>query len=311
VLVLLESLRDPATGLIMGKYKEVPDALKGAGHLANMAKGALGRAETAEAALLRIQGQPVAAPPAAASAAAPAERKFTPAPRADGDAAQAHVDKVLSKVVENGGVFDGDSAREYAAAVRELATASGRAAAEDDRREVLHNQSVENDKWTAVNEYMKTTYPDSVNFSDEVGLYVRSNPLLAEAVQALVAQKRETRAAELAWTEFDKFRGGPGTPVLTRAEAEVKESDLAAREQVRKEQRDAALKDAGIVHGSAGGSSPVETPGITGPSQDDINSYADGMRREGDAPGSASAARWRHAVIGRFLPPELFGPSQG
>jgi hypothetical protein len=307
VLSLMESLRDPATGKIMGKYDDVAGALKGAGHLANMAKSALGRAEAAEAALGKTPA-PVAASPVTAPVTAAAPRTFTPASRADVDAAQERLDAVLSKVTENGGVLDADSARALSKATRELSKAEAAAVVEDSRRASVHATGVEKDKWDGVNEYMLNKYPDSANFSDEVGLHTRSNPLLAEAVMALVAQGREQRAAELAWTEFDKSRGGTGQPVvLTRAEAEVKESDLAAREQVRKEQRDAALKDAGIVHGSAGGSSAVETPGVTGPSQDEISRYADQMRREGEAPGSAAAARWRHAVIGRFLPPELFG----
>jgi len=307
VVALFESLRDPATGLIMGKYKDVPAALKGAGHLASMAKDALARAERAEAALTAAPA-PLATSPAAAPAAAPAPRPIIPASRAELDAAQARVDKVLSSLGEDA-VLTGESAREYATAVRELAAVQSRVSVEDERRQVQHAQDAETEKWNAVNEYMRTKYPDSVNFNDEVGLHVRLNPLLAETVKVLVAQGRETLAAELAWQEFDKARGGSGTPNLSRADAERTELDLAAREQVRKEARDQALKDAGIIHGSAGGNSSLEAPGITGPSQDDINKYADGMRREGDAPGSSSAARWRHAVIGRFLPPELFGPT--
>jgi hypothetical protein len=232
---------------------------------------------------------------------------FTPTSRVDVDAAQEYLDAVLLRVTENGGVLDAESARALSKATRELSRTEATAVAEDGRRATAHAASVDQDKWNGVNEYMTNKYPDSATFAEEVGLHTRSNPLLAEAVMALVAQGREQRAAELAWTEFDKSRGGSVTPTLSRAEAEIKELDLAAREQVRKEARDAALKDAGIVHGSAGGSSSVETPGVTGPSQEDISRYADQMRREGEAPGSSAAARWRHAVIGRHLPPELFG----
>jgi hypothetical protein len=303
VAALFESLRD-ANGLIMGKYKDVEAALKGAGHLAQMAKDALGRAESAEADLKALRTAAPASPPAAAPAAVTA-KPFVPASRAELNEVQARLDKVLSKASENG-VLDVESAREYAQLVREAARVEARVAAEDDRRMAQHTTEVENEKWLAVNEYMKTAYPDSVTFSDEVGLHVRSNPLLRDAVEALVAQGREKRAAELAWIEFDKTRGN--LPVANRAEAIKQEVELEAREQVRKEARDAALKDAGIVHGSAGGASAVETPGVTGPSQDEINGLAAAMRREGETPGSRSAEAWRRATITRFLPPELFGP---
>lgn len=308
VLSVFESLRD-ASGLIMGKYRTVEDALKGAGHLANMAKTALQRAEQAEA---RLTAAPVsAAPPAAVPAAAPTPRASAPPSRVDAERAQERLDAVLSKVIQNDNVWTSDLAREYSTANRELANAEARVVAEENQQREQQTRDAENSKWTAVNEYMRTKYPDSQNFDEEVGLHVRSNPLLAKAVSALARAGDEVGAAELAWTEFDKSRGGSGHPTLTRAEAENREAELAAREQVRNEHREAALKDAGIVHGSAGGSSSVETPGVTGPSQDDINAYAQAMQREGEAPGSAAAARWRHAVIGRFLPPELFGPQNG
>jgi len=307
VLALFESLKD-TNGKYMGKYATLEEALKGAGHLANMAKTALQRAEQAEARLTVTPASSViAAPPAAVPAAAPA-KPFVPTSRPGLEAAQARLDKVLSKVNDNG--FDGESAKEFAEANRDVAREQALAVAAEQRERDEHARNAESTKWEAVNAYMADKYPDSQHVADdEFNLFLRSNPLLVEAISALRAQGREQRAAELGYTEFTKARSGVAPAGgMTRAEAEKKEEDLSAREQVRKELRDQALKDAGIVHGSAGGASSVETPGITGPSQDDINSLAAGMRREGDAPGSPAAMRWRQAVIGRFLPPELFGP---
>jgi hypothetical protein len=305
VLALMESLRDPTSNLIMGKYTSVDEALKGAGHLANMAKTALQRAEQAEARLTAAPAPVVAAPPAAVPAAAPV-KPFVPSSRPGLEEATARLEKVLSRVTEDG--FSGDSAREFAEANREVAKEQALAVAAEQRERDEHARGAESSRWEAVNAYMAQKYPDSVNVDDaEFGLFLKLNPLLTEAMQALRAQGREQHAAEFGYTEFVRSRGGAPIMGATRAEAERKEIDLSAREQVRIEARDAALKDAGIVHGQAGGSSAVETPGITGPSQEDINSMASRMRREGDGVGSAAAAEWRRATIGRFLPPELFG----
>jgi hypothetical protein len=306
LLATFESLKD-ANGKYMGKYTTVEEALRGAGHLANMAKSALRRAEEAEKLSTAQPGTPVAAPPAVVPTAAPAKPFVSPS-HANLELAKARLDKVLSKVNESG--FDGDSAREYAEATREVAREEARAVAVDAQARETYERETESARWEATNRYMAEKYPESQNVSDdEFNLFLRLNPLLVEAMSALRTNGREARAAELGYTEFVKARGEvpvvPGTP--SRAAAERAEEDLNQREQVRKELRDQALRDAGIVHGSAGGSSSAETPGIVGPSQDDINSAATRMRREGEAPGSQSAAEWRHMTIGRFLPPEIFG----
>jgi hypothetical protein len=308
LLALMESLKG-SDGKYMGKYPNLDEALKGAGHLANMTKTVMHENETLKA-QLSAAGTPapgVVAPPAAVPAAAPASKPFVPASRPGLEAAQARLDKVLSRVTNDG--FDGDSAKEFAEANREVAREQALAVAVEQRERDDHARQSETQRWDAVNAYMAEKYPNSANVDDaEFGMFLKLNPLLTEAMSALRAQGREQRAAELGYTEFEKSRNvaSGSTLTLSRADAEKKEIDLSEREQVRKEARDAALKDAGIVHGSAGGASAVEAPGITGPSQDDINAYAAAMRREGDAPGSASAQRWRSAVIGRFLPPELF-----
>ena len=306
LLATFESLKD-ANGLYMGKYKTVDEALRGAGHLANMAKSALRRAEEADARLAALPAQPVAAPPVTAPVTAPA-KPFSPPSHAALELAKARLDKVLSKVNESG--FDGDSAREYADATSEVARETARAVAEDAKAREQYERDAETARWTAVNTYMAEKYPESQHVNDEeFTLFLKLNPLVTDAMQYHRSNGRETRAAELGYTEFIKARGSlPIAPGDTsRADAVRVEADLAAREEVRKELRDQALKDAGIVHGSAGGNGSVEAPGVTGPSQEEIDAAAARMRREGETPGSQSAAEWRHHVIGRFLPQEIFG----
>lgn len=310
VLALFESLKGP-DGKYMGKYPTLEEALKGAGHLANMTKSVMRENDELKT---RLTAAPAptgsVAPPAAVPAAAPARKPFVPSSRPELEAAEARLAKVQAKIDEHG--FDGDSAKEFAEATREVAKQTSLAVAAEAQERQDNARREESEKWDAVNQYMLEKYPDSANVNDdEFGLFLRTNPLLVDAMTALRAQGRDQRAAELGYTEFVKARSGVAPAGgMTRAEAERKEEDLAAREQVRKELRDQALKDAGIVHGSAGGSSSVETPGVTGPSQDDINAAAARMRREGDAPGSPSAMEWRRMTIGRFLPPDLFGPGR-
>lgn len=309
VLALFEGLKGP-DGQYMGKYPSLTEALKGAGHLANMAKTVMKENEQLKSQLTTPPTTVIAAPPVAVPATVSANKPFVPSSRPELDMAQARLDAVLSRANEDG--FDGKSAKEFAEATREVAKQTALAVAAEQRERDEHARKSETAKWESVNAYMAEKYPNSMNVNDdEFGLFLRSNPLLMDAMTALRAQGREQRAAELGYTEFEKARGGVAPAGgMTRAEAERKEEDLTAREQVRKELREEALKDAGIVHGSAGGSSAVETPGITGPSQDDINAVAERMKREGDAPGSPAAMEWRRMTIGRFLPTDLFGPGR-
>jgi hypothetical protein len=304
VLTLMESLKD-SSGKIMGKYATVDEALKGAGHLANMAKDALRRAEAAEARAVSTPGAPVAAPSVTVPVAAPVIAPFSPASRPGLEAAKTRLATVLARVKADG--FDGDSAYEFAEANREVAEQTTLAVRAEEREREDHARRVEQTKWQGVNAYMAEKYPESLSVSDdEFGVFMQSNPRLARALNAMRAQGQEIEAAEFGYTEFAKSRGTlTGAPL---ASAQRVEDDLAERERVRLELRDKALIDAGVVHGSAGGSSAVETPGIVGPSQEDINQLADRMRREGEAPGSPAAMAWRQATIGRFLPPDLFGP---
>ena len=215
-------------------------------------------------------------------------------------------DAVLLQVAEDGGILDAESVKKLSAAQSEMSRAEARFALEESRRNEQDVLDRENARWKSVNEYMSNKYPQADQFANEIGLHVSSDPLLSEAVAALVARGKEVQASELAWLSYQRTTKMLGD-VASRADAEKVETDLSAREQVRNEAVERARKDAGIVTGSPGGAGVHQNPDAGGSSQAEIAALAAEMQRTGDAPGSAAAARWRHAVIGRFLDPNLFG----
>jgi hypothetical protein len=119
-------------------------------------------------------------------------------------------------------------------------------------------------------------------------------------VQALLAQGDKVGATEHAWVSFERAHGAQ-VASTDRAKAEAKEVELAAREQVRKEEVDKARKDAGVITGSAGGAGAHENRNAGGSSHDDIARAREAMIREGEAPGTPAAAAFRRMVIGPSL----------
>jgi hypothetical protein len=297
---LYESLRDPKTGLIAGKYKTVEAAIKGSGHLAIMAKQAFTERDQANA---RVNSAPVAPSPVASPAAAPASQPYSSPSREKVDAAQARYDEVLSSVAENGGILDADTTKRLSKAQRELTEAVTQYQVEETRTREQNATRAEKAKWDDVESFMLREHPESARFSEEVALHIESDPLLAAAVNALLAQEKRLEATLTAWTSFQRTHSDM-LSAETRAKAEEKEADLAAREQVRKERVEAARKDAGVITGSAGGAGVHEGRDARA-SAEEIEAMRERMRREGDSPGSPAAMRFRQMVIP--LDPRYFG----
>lgn len=303
---MFESLRDPATGKILGKYDTIDQAVKGVGHAVQMAKQSFNERDAAKQEVARLaaelekarQTQSVAAP-----AAVQSQRLTDPQSRAAVDKAQASYDEVLRKVVEEGGLLDEEAAKALSVASRELARAEARLATEESFATRDSARSEEQAKWDRVNERMKADYPESEQFADEMGLYVQSQPLLAEAIAARVARGQELEASILAWNEFKKAQDA-GLTNASLAAAKTEEVKMEAADQVRKEAVEQARKDAGIPGTSAGG---VHARPDAAPSQTEIEAAAEAMRAYGAQPGNPGATRWRELTIGRSLPPEIFG----
>lgn len=300
----LESFKDPSTGEYLGKYKTPEEFVKGIGHAVTMAKQAFSERDQIKAEMERLRSQislPSQSQPTVPPAVAPNDMPDAIAAREAANKASKRLEQVLSKVAEEGGFLDGNSATDLLSAMRESQEAAARATAEELLLRKEAQKAQEQAKWSQVDEYMSKNHPESSKFADEIELYVQSDPLVAEAVTALAAQGKELRAAEFAWLSFDKARTGKATSELRQA-AEIKEISLQAAEQVRKEAVENARRDAGVIPTSASG---VHESVNMEPTSDEVEAAARAMRAYGTHPGNAAAARWRELTIGRFLPPDL------
>lgn len=297
-----DALKDPNTGLYAGKYQTKADAVKGMGHVVGMAKDAFTRAGTLEQEVERLRSELASrqTQSAASPAAAPSSAQFSSASRAEAEAAQARLDKVLRDVAENGGVLDEDAVKQLQSGLREAVTVNARAAAEEALLSREGAKAKDDAEWKSVDDFMTKNYPQAEKFADEIGLFVQTNPLISKAVNALVASGDRVAAAEMAWKSFDAARGSI-EHATTLAAAQTKEIQLEAADQVRKEAVDQSRIDAGIMASSAGG---VHEVNRVVPTQSEIEAAAAGMRAYGMQPGNPAAAAWRKMVIP--LDPKVF-----
>lgn len=295
-LAFIEELKDPKTGLYGGKYKTREEFLKGVGHVVQMAKGAYSKADAAEqeAARLRTENAQLRATPAA-PAAAP-----LPAPAPASQAAllgrSAKLDAVLSKLKDEGGILDEENMQGLIEGVSELASSMATQAAEKTLAAHESARTEEDKRWQDADVHMSQVAPDSLNFSDEIGLYVRSTPLAAAAVGALIRLKDLNGAAELAWQLFQGAHPGM-SPAEVKDATDKTQIELEAADQVRREAVEKARKDAGVASSAAAG--VHEAPGAVGPTQEEIDQAAAEMH-------AGDGRRWRALTIGRTLTGPLF-----
>jgi len=305
VNAMYESMRE-ANGLILGKYPTVADAIKGVGHAVSMAKSAFSQRDQLQKDLDRLSEelkQVRQTPPAASPVAAPSQSLVRGVPSQDTYVkAQANYDAVLSQIVADGGILDSENVLKLSAAQRELSESAASYAAEKSLLQKDAAGQAENEKWSAVDAYMDERYPDAKNFSDEIALFVQSDPLIAEAISAFAAKGKEKEATEFAWKQFNLSRG-VATTIDKQAADQVKEIHLQAADQVRKEAVAQARMDAGVMTTSATGAH--EAPAA--PSRAEIEAAAAAMRAYGIQPGNPGAARWRELTIGKDLPNHIFG----
>lgn len=295
-----ESLRDPKTGLIAGKYESVEQAIKGGVHLTKMAKSAMEERDALAKRLAELEAAGSRTPAAQTPAAAPKPVAALTASQTAAQNAQARLDKVLSDIAESGGVLDAESVKALSKANSDLASAMADLRVQESFATRENADAARDAEWRAVDSYMKEHHPDAERFSEEVSVFVSGNPLVKRAVDALLAQGDKVGATEFAWTSFQKIHGAEVT-ARDRAKDEATEAELAAREQVRQEQLAKARKDAGVITGSAGGVGAHENRNVTGASREEIAAAMEQMRREGEAPGSPAAQLFRKMVIGPSL----------
>ena len=291
LLAQLESTKD-ANGLYLGKYKTKEEAIKGVGHAVTMAKESFRQRDVAreEMEKLRRENELLRQQPPA-NAGVSQSSNVPVVSRAAVDTAKNKLASVLKAIAEDGGTLDGENATRMLEAQSELARAEALYAF----AETSQKTSAESESWRKADEYMKQHHPDSLNFVDEIGVHIDSDPLLQEAVAALVGAGKREKASELAWTSYQRAAQlATTTAVVT--DAATKEAQLAAGGQVRQELVEQARKDAGIVSGSAGGQGAHEKP-QSGPSIEEVDNLRTAMRREGMTPGTAAGQAFRRLFI--------------
>lgn len=264
-----EQFRD-SNGLYAGKYKTPEELVKGMRNVVDMAKQAF-----AERDELRSR---IAQPTTAPAPSAPAATYVQPTPVDDG---VGNLDAVLNQIVEEGGLLDAQNSQLLRDAVIKLA--------ENQAKNVVNAQSVEEAKWLEVSKTMEIKYPGSSNRADELHLYIQSEPTVSAAVSALLAQGKEFEATELAWRLMTSSSPSR-SPALTPAQ--VKQETLTAQDLVRQEAVDAARKDAGVITSAGGG---VHEAPPTGPSVDDIMAAAAYGQR------TADWSQWRRTALANHL----------
>lgn len=295
-LAFLDELKDPATGLYLKKYKTREETLKGVGHVVQMAKGAYSRVDAAEQEAQRLREENARlrltpAAPAAAPQAAPVVVS-QPIP-----ARSAKLDSVVSKLKEEGGILDEENMQALVDGVRELVLAEAGQVAENKLAEKEKAARDQNAKWAAVDDHMRNVAPQSLEYADEIGLYVKATPLVAAAVAALVKEGNLNGAAELSWKMFSTAHAGM-TPAEVSAATTATAVKLEAGDQVRREALEQARRDAGISSSAATG--VHTTPNQVGPTQEEIDQAAAEMR-------AGDGTRWRALTIGRTLTDPIFG----
>lgn len=291
-----------ANGLYLGKYKTKTEAVRGVAHTVAMAKSAftqrdetLGRLNAMQSELEALRRQPVVTPTTVS------QDHPNPSPsRGAATEASPNIDKVLSKVQENG-TLDAEDLQSLVRAISEHATETARKVVREEEESRTAAQNAVATRWGKVEAYMAEKYPESLDFTDELQLFIKSRPMIAAGVQALIAQDRCEEATEEAWKLFARetqikpsFKPAPAT-----AENVEKEIRLDAADQVRREAVEQARRDAGIV-GASGGAHGVHENPNAGATNDEYDEAVARMR-QGDG------AQWRKLTFGAELNHPIFG----
>jgi hypothetical protein len=293
-----EAIKRP-DGTYAGKYTTRQAAVEGMAHVVQMSKDAYTRAEAVErenAELRRRLADSLRQPPVVTPATAPEGASPLPT-RGDATKPSPKLDAVLASLQDE--VLDGEKLTKLTAALREQAVEDARQAMRDE----LSAQQVAADKerarWMKVESFMATKYPESVKFTDELGLFVKANPLISAGVTGLMAQDRHEEAMEAAWLAFNKTHSGfiPAPATKENVEKEIK---LDAADQVRKEAVEAARKDAGIIGSGGAATHGVHESTQLGPSQEEMD-RAVALERQGHG------EEWRRLVFRDILNHPIFG----
>lgn len=269
-----------ANGLILGKYKTETEAIKGVSHAVAMAKSALTRAAEVEAESVRLRAE--------LDNVHRTREIITPVTEKQTEVPSGRLDEILERIANDG--LSSENAHE----LRNVLAETAEQTVERKLQERDNARNAEQAKWFEVDNYMRVKHPDALNHTDEIALFIKTNPLVDTAIGSMIAAGREKEAAELAWLQFDAARSA-GT--MATAETEKQAIQLDAGNQVRREAVEQARVDAGVQVTNAGG--VHETPAVS-TSREELERAAAEMRATG------LGEKWRALAFGQYLDNPIF-----
>ena len=136
--------------------------------------------------------------------------------------------------------------------------------------------------------YMRKTYPDAYNHLDEMSLFLKGNPGIAQVAGSLAGVGDQRAAMEYVWTQY-RANIGRNAQAKMQVNAEVAE-----------EQRVEARAAAGLP-AATGTSVHAALAESNGPTQEQLAALL-AARKAGD---QQAAILHRRATLGHLLPPEL------
>lgn len=293
-----------ANGKYAGKYDTVEQFVKGIGHAMNMTKETLAANDALNQRLAEqtrqleeLRRQP-AGPQPVVRTETPETADSHPVVKGNPKLAEA-----LASLAE--GNLDAEGLLKLTDVISEHAASAAREAAREEERERVRVAQATQARWDKVDAFMSEKYPASMNFTNELGLFTKTNPQIGAVVSALIEKDLHEQAMEYAWGQFTTAHGlsgapapKPFVPAPATPENVAKEITGDAADQVRREAVEAARKDAGIL-GAGAGNHGVHENQNAGPTQAEFDEAAALMR-------NGNGAKWRSLVFKDILNHPLF-----
>lgn len=284
-----EQFRD-TNGLILGKYKEPVQAVQGMHSLLHMAKDALAQRDTAVLEADRFRQRLTSPSPVTVPAPTPAPSR----------ARSEKLDTVLSRIKDNNNVLDAEDLQEIVDATLEHSTQIAQAAVEYDRNQ----RSLDAQKWSEVDTYMTQNHPDSMRHVTEMQVFSATKPEVGRVYNRILAAGDEVARLDATlylWNQYVAANTHLAQVPVDPAKAAT-EHALGVQAQVRKDEVDAARRDAGLLGNVAGGVHESAPTAIA--DSEAINRAAQMMKQLGES--GQGGALWRSLTIAKDLNHPIF-----
>jgi hypothetical protein len=279
-----EKYKDPATGMYAKKYKTVEEFAAGLGHAMNMTYSVLTQNEQANqriAALTAELEQSRRQPVGPQSTVSQDTSVIAPS-RGDVSKVSPKLAEALASLQEDN-TLDAEGLVRLTDAISEHTVETARRVAREEVEARDKVAQATKERWDKVDSFMSGKYPNSMNFTTELGVFSKANPVIGQVVSALIEKDLHEQAMTFVWQEFATAHGlnpsavapapeaKPFVPAPATKENVEKEIRLDAADQVRREAVENARKDAGIIPSMAGGVHGVHENANAAPTQEEMD----------------------------------------